>query len=61
LEQSAEDVAAQAGTISYDILTGLLPRVPRVYVERGTIVAAALVGSHLETMASGMATGDSAL
>jgi alanine racemase len=60
LEQSAEDVGAQAGTISYDILTGLLPRVPRVYVERGRVVAAALAGSHLETIASGMADGDSA-
>ena len=25
-----DDVAAQAGTISYEILTGLLPRLPRV-------------------------------
>jgi alanine racemase len=29
--QTADDVAAQAGTISYDIVTGLLPRVPRLY------------------------------
>lgn len=33
--QTADDVGAMAGTISYDILTGLLPRVPRVYVEAG--------------------------
>lgn len=33
--QTAEDVAAMAGTISYDILTGLLPRIPRVYTEAG--------------------------
>ncbi len=33
--QTADDVAAMAGTISYDILTGLLPRVPRVYLEAG--------------------------
>jgi alanine racemase len=59
LEQSAEDVGAQAGTISYDILSGLLPRVPRVYVERGTVVAAALAGSYLKTFAGGMAAGDS--
>lgn len=35
VEQSAEDVGAQAGTISYDILTGLLPRVPRLYTRGG--------------------------
>jgi len=39
VEQDAEDVAGQAGTISYDILTGLMPRVPRVYVERGAVMA----------------------
>jgi alanine racemase len=33
--QTADDVAAMAGTISYDILTGLLPRIPRVYIEAG--------------------------
>lgn len=33
--QTADDVGAMAGTISYDILTGLLPRVPRVYLEAG--------------------------
>jgi alanine racemase len=38
VEQDAEDVAGQAGTISYDILTGLMPRVPRVYVERGAVM-----------------------
>lgn len=43
--QDAAQLAAQAGTISYDILTGLLPRVPRRYVgdpqliERATGVA----------------------
>lgn len=37
VEQNAEDLAKQAGTISYDILTGLLPRVPRVYVEQGAV------------------------
>lgn len=38
LEQTAEDLGAQAGTISYDILTGLLPRVPRIYVRGGALV-----------------------
>jgi alanine racemase len=35
LEQTAEDVARQEGTISYDVLTALLPRVPRIYLQRG--------------------------
>jgi alanine racemase len=35
VEQDAEELGRQAGTISYDILTGLLPRVPRVYVTEG--------------------------
>ncbi len=29
---TAEDVAAAAGTISYEVLTGIGPRIPRVYV-----------------------------
>lgn len=37
-EQSAADVGKQAGTISYDILTGLLPRVPRLYTSAGSVV-----------------------
>jgi alanine racemase len=45
-EQSAEDIGAQAGTISYDILTGLLPRVPRVYVQGGRVVADLLYGGQ---------------
>jgi alanine racemase len=48
-EQTAEDVGAQAGTISYDILTGLLPRVPRVYVQGGRIVTDSLAGSIVES------------
>jgi alanine racemase len=36
--QTADDVARQTSTISYDILTGLLPRVPRLYVRDGRIV-----------------------
>jgi alanine racemase len=31
MEQDADIFAAQAGTISYDVLTKLLPRVPRLY------------------------------
>jgi alanine racemase len=47
--QTAEDLAIQAGTISYDILTGLLPRVPRLYVRDGRVVGAMRleVGPHL--------------
>ena len=38
LQQTAEDLADVAGTISYDILTGFLPRVPRLYLRRGKLV-----------------------
>lgn len=34
----AEDVAALAGTINYEVTTGLLPRVARVYLRRGQVV-----------------------
>lgn len=40
--QDAEQLAVQAGTISYDILTGLLPRVPRRYVGKPELVARAV-------------------
>lgn len=39
MQQTAEDVAEQAGTISYDIVTGILPRVPRIYVLGGEVVS----------------------
>jgi alanine racemase len=42
--QTAEDVADQARTISYEVLTGLLPRVPRVYVREGRPVAVTRLG-----------------
>lgn len=32
-EITVDEVAAQAGTISYEVLTGLTPRLPRVYVD----------------------------
>lgn len=38
--QSADDVAEQTGTINYDILTGLMPRVPRLYTKGGSLVDA---------------------
>jgi alanine racemase len=38
-EHSADDLAAEAGTISYDILCGILPRVPRLYVKDGRLRA----------------------
>jgi alanine racemase len=37
--QTAEDVARQTSTISYDVLTGILPRVPRLYVRDGEVVS----------------------
>jgi alanine racemase len=39
LQQTAEDVARWEGSISYDVLTALLPRVPRVYLRQGEPVA----------------------
>jgi alanine racemase len=36
--QTADDMARQTSTINYDILTGLLPRVPRLYVRDGRLV-----------------------
>jgi alanine racemase len=38
--QSADDVAAALGTISYEVLTALLRRVPRLYVSGEQILAA---------------------
>jgi alanine racemase len=34
----AEEVAAWAGTINYEVTTSLLPRLPRVYIRDGQIV-----------------------
>jgi alanine racemase len=34
----ADQVGTAAGTISYDVLTGLMPRVPRVYVQDGALL-----------------------
>ncbi|HLJ65920.1 MAG TPA: alanine racemase [Chloroflexota bacterium] len=39
--QTAEDVADQCGTINYEVLTRLMPRVPRVYHAEGEVVAVA--------------------
>ncbi|GAC1520163.1 MAG: alanine racemase [Chloroflexota bacterium] len=36
--QTAETLARQAGTISYEILAAILPRVPRLYREGGRVV-----------------------
>lgn len=35
---TAEDLAGLAGTINYEITTGLLPRLPRVYIRGGEVV-----------------------
>jgi alanine racemase len=40
VEHSAGNLAAAAGTISYDILTGIMPRVPRLYAKGGRLTAA---------------------
>ncbi len=47
LMQSAHDLGDQAGTISYDILTGLLPRVPRIYIEDSKIVSMSRLGGTI--------------
>jgi len=39
VSDSAEDIARKTGTISYEVLCGVSRRVPRVYLEHGTIVA----------------------
>jgi alanine racemase len=39
LRQTADDLAAAAGTISYEIVTGIRRRVPRRYHRGGKIVA----------------------
>lgn len=36
---SAEELASSAGTINYEILTGIMARVPRFYVKNGQITA----------------------
>jgi alanine racemase len=43
---SAEDLAAAAGTIAYEIVTGVRRRVPRRYLRGGRVVA-------LRTLADG--------
>jgi alanine racemase len=35
----AEEVAQLAGTINYEVTTSLLPRVSRVYLQKGQIVS----------------------
>ncbi|HEX6506627.1 MAG TPA: alanine racemase [Chloroflexota bacterium] len=50
-EQSADIVARQAGTISYDILTGLMPRIPRVYTRSDGSAWVLRHSSHLEPLA----------
>lgn len=37
-EISAEEVAALAGTINYEVGTSILPRVTRVYLKGGQVV-----------------------
>jgi alanine racemase len=47
---SADDLAGAAGTISYDIVTGIRRRVPRRYHRGGRVVAErTLVGGYVRT------------
>jgi alanine racemase len=52
LRQTADDLGDQAGTISYDVLTGLLPRVPRVYRAGSGPVGVARMGRYRPLPAS---------
>jgi alanine racemase len=36
---TAEEIAAWSGTINYDVVTGITPRVPRVYKRGDEVVA----------------------
>lgn len=36
--QTADDIAGQTGTINYDVLTGIMPRVPRLYARGNELV-----------------------
>jgi len=40
----AEEVAQLAGTINYEITTGLLPRVARLYLREGKVVETTAIG-----------------
>jgi alanine racemase len=51
--QTADDLGDQSGTISYDIVTGLLPRVPRVYVSCTETVGFSRMGRYEPVAASG--------
>jgi alanine racemase len=46
-EITAEEIAVWAETINYEVTTSLLPRVPRVYLKDGQVVA---VRSLIETV-----------
>jgi alanine racemase len=37
--QTADDIGNQTGTINYDVLCGIMPRVPRLYVRDGRLVS----------------------
>ena len=45
----AEEVAQLAGTINYEVTTGLLPRVARLYLQGGQAVDAQVLGSEGES------------
>lgn len=43
--RTADDLAREVGTINYEILTNLHPRVPRLYLKSGRVVGAKTVAS----------------
>jgi alanine racemase len=46
---TADEVAALSGTISYEVLAGLMARVPRLFIRDGRIVASQDIAGYRET------------
>ena len=49
---TADEIADQAGTISYEVLTGIAPRVPRLYIKGGSIAAIETLNEPLHSASS---------
>ncbi len=47
---SADEVAALSGTISYEVLAGLMARIPRLYIRQGQVVARMDLAGYRETV-----------
>jgi alanine racemase len=51
-EVTADEVARLAGTISYEVLAGLMARVPRLYIRDGQVAATHDLAGYRETAPS---------